>query len=184
MIRTMTIKYSLFTLILLFIPAAIASIWISRTVIVRSPIKWDTYSSRTLPRYLDKHQTVVVLAKPTYDLWGDSALEVFEDDNIKRLYHSKRFVPLLLEYDNWEDPKVKSLFNEVGHTKHPFVVVYSPNESPVVIHTPFTAEKLRRHIPSSPIYPVVVVGMVLFLTIIIAARLLNKLVNRESRRVE
>ena len=75
-------------------------------------------------------EIVLVFAKPGYHASSAYAATTFDDARIRRSFHAGKFVALIVEYDDWEGTTIRSLFREFGHTKHPFVVIYSSDREP------------------------------------------------------
>jgi hypothetical protein len=55
---------------------------------------------------------------------------------------TRRKPSLLLWYDDWSDPRIRSVWQDVGHSKQPFIALYSPYGPPVALD-PYSLERLE-----------------------------------------
>jgi hypothetical protein len=94
------------------------------------PIRWDRYSEEKRDIALAAGKTVVVLLYSEYATESETALRAFDFNSAVKLCKCDDFEPLLLRH-RWEGHDINSIWKQVGHSKYPKVVVYSPNKSPV-----------------------------------------------------
>lgn len=133
MLVTRCLQFSLISLLLLVIPAGTGALWIKSILSGRQPIEWQTFTPDALARHVGNGRTVLVFASPNYHTQSAVAAMAFNDQRLRRAFHDGHFVALLLQYDDWEGASIRSLFREVGHTKQPFVVVYSSEKPPAAV---------------------------------------------------
>lgn len=94
------------------------------------PIRWDRYSEEKRDAALASGKTVVVLLYSEYAVESERALRSFGRNAAAHLCKCGDFEPLLLRH-RWEGHDINAIWKQVGHSKYPRVVVYSPNVLPV-----------------------------------------------------
>jgi hypothetical protein len=92
------------------------------------PIQWRPYSERARDAFVDNGFNVLVFARPRYAVAPKP--DSIDAAAISTLFHDEKYVPIILEYDDWSGSEIRSLFEEVGHTKESFLVLCRPGEAP------------------------------------------------------
>jgi hypothetical protein len=93
-------------------------------------IRWDRYSEEKRDAALAAGKAVVVLLYSEYAAESEAALQAFDFNAAVKLCKCDDFESLLLRH-RWEGHDINSIWKQIGHSKYPKIVVYSPNESPV-----------------------------------------------------
>jgi hypothetical protein len=93
-------------------------------------IRWDRYTEEKRDAALAAGKTVVVLLYSEYATESEATLRTFDFNSAVTLCKCDNFEPLLLRH-RWEGHDINSIWKQVGHSKYPKVVVYSPNKPPV-----------------------------------------------------
>jgi hypothetical protein len=95
-----------------------------------SPIHWEPYSDDLRDFHLKEGRSVFVFVFA--ELSPESAIAFSEIDSPRIAQHcgEQNCETLLLRYDDWDDLRIRSVWKDVGHTKYPMLVLYSPNNAP------------------------------------------------------
>jgi hypothetical protein len=76
------------------------------------------------------------------------ALEKLSAQDVTRLCGGDECCMMMLKYDDWNSPEIRGIWNEVGHTKKPFLVLYSQSDGPLAFDAhslqPWTSFKVNR----------------------------------------
>jgi hypothetical protein len=101
------------------------------------PVAWQPYSEDIKDAALMDGRKVLVFLFAELNPESAVALERIDSAVLSELCENKACETLLLRYSNWDDPQIRSIWKDVGHTKNPLLVVYSPNKAPFAFH-PFS----------------------------------------------
>ena len=94
-------------------------------------IRWKPYSEATKNTSLNDGKKVLVFVFAEFSPESPLALESIDSAKAKAFCNAENYEALLLRYSDWGDPNIRAVWADVGHTKNPFVAVYSPKESPI-----------------------------------------------------
>jgi hypothetical protein len=113
--------------------------WPSRS----EPVVWDEYSNDKRDSLLAKGKKVVVFVFA--ELAPDSAITFrdFDASKFAEACGGDDCEALLLRYNDWSDPSIRAVWDDIWHTKYPFVVRYSPDAAAVAFD-PYSLEPLER----------------------------------------
>jgi hypothetical protein len=93
-------------------------------------IQWGRYSEEKRDAALAAGKTVIVLLYSEYAVESEAALRTFDFNSAIKLCKCSDFEPLVLRH-RWQGHDINSIWKQVGHSKYPQIVVYSPNKPPV-----------------------------------------------------
>lgn len=94
-------------------------------------VQWMKYSNETRDALLSAGKRVVVFVYAELAPESAMAFRNFDARKLADVCGGSDCEALLLRYDNWSDPSIRSVWNDIWHTKYPFVVRYSPNAAAV-----------------------------------------------------
>ena len=103
--------------------------------------EWVPYTDGAKEAYLAAGKNVFVFVYAELNPTSAVTLERVDLSMLAKLTGGNEFGTLLYKYDDWSDPIIRSIWQEVGHTKKPFVVRYRPEQLPCALN-PFTLKPL------------------------------------------
>ncbi len=103
--------------------------------------KWLPYTDEAKTTHLASGKLVFVFVYAELTPTSTVALESVEYSTLVTLAGSNEFANLLYKYDDWSDPIIRSIWQDVGHSKEPFIVRYRPEQPPCALN-PFTLKPL------------------------------------------
>jgi hypothetical protein len=109
---------------------------------VAESVQWKRYSIETRDSLIKAGRNVVVFVFAELSPASPLALREFGASRVSEVCR-ENCAMLLLKYDDWNDPNIRSVWGDVGHNKEPFVVLYSPDASAVAFD-PFSGAPLCR----------------------------------------
>ncbi|MGD9633109.1 MAG: hypothetical protein AB7G28_14405 [Pirellulales bacterium] len=107
------------------------------------PVAWDEYSSDKRDSLLAKGKKVVVFVYAVCAVESEISFRNLDASKFVEACGGNDCEALLLRYDDWSDPSIRSIWDDVWHTKYPFVVRYSPDATAVAFD-PYSLELLER----------------------------------------
>ena len=120
-------------LVLILLGALIAALVISNqalpAAIDTNAINWRTFTRAEKDTLIADGSIVLMFGKPGYHAGADFAAQTFDHPEIQRMFHGDVFVPMILEYDDWDGAEISAIFHEFGHTKHPIALLFAPDRS-------------------------------------------------------
>jgi hypothetical protein len=123
------VKFSRFSVAAIFLVLLSCAVYRVRNG-VPEPIRWKVYSEEKRDSALAAGKTVLVLLYSEYASESELALRKLDCNCATKLCKCTDFEPLLLRH-RWEGHDIKSIWKQVGHSKYPMLVIYSPNKPPV-----------------------------------------------------
>lgn len=108
-------------------------------------VNWEEYSDAAKNAYLESGKKCLVLVYAELDPESYQALNTLDSKDLATLSGGDKYATLILKYDDWKNPDIRSIWKEVGHTKKPFIVLYSQN-SPTIAFDPFSLNPLRKDV--------------------------------------
>jgi hypothetical protein len=88
------------------------------------------YSVESRNSRIDAGRNVVVFVFAVPHAESEYALNMIDASKIASLLDNTQYDALLLRYKDWNDPSIRSIWKDVGHTKNPIIVLYSSNQAP------------------------------------------------------
>jgi hypothetical protein len=99
-----------------------------------SPVRWKLYSEAAKNSNLQNGRKVLVFIYAELNPMSQLALKEFDATKVLKVCGAGFCETLMLRYDDWGDPNIRSIWKDVGHTKNPMVVLYAPNVSPLRVY--------------------------------------------------
>jgi hypothetical protein len=99
-----------------------------------SSVNWKPYSPDAKNFNLKLGRNVLVFVYAEAAAESEILLREFDASKVFAACGGEVCETLLLRYDNWDDPNIRSVWADVGHTKYPMIVLYSPSRAPVRVY--------------------------------------------------
>lgn len=108
---------------------------------VSEKIKWETYKKGLESIHLASQKCVFLFVYPELSPSSLFALDRLSTSTLKQLCGNREYIPLLLKYDNWNDPGIRHIAQTVGFSKEPFIIFYLPDGKTIALD-PFSLKKI------------------------------------------
>ncbi|MDC0936379.1 hypothetical protein OAS39_08835 [Pirellulales bacterium] len=99
--------------------------------------RWMPYAAEPRAECLASGKHLLVFVYAELNQASHVALERLDVSTLAKVAGGKEYLTLIHRYDDWDDPRIRSIWQEVGHTKKPFVAHYAPGRPPCALD-PFT----------------------------------------------
>ncbi|MDC0935528.1 hypothetical protein OAS39_04515, partial [Pirellulales bacterium] len=99
--------------------------------------RWLPYTAEQKAECLTSGKHLFVFVYSKLNQASPFAVERLDVSTLANVAGSNEYLTLIHKYDDWNDPTIRAIWKEVGHTKKPFVVHYAPGEPPTALD-PFT----------------------------------------------
>jgi len=106
-------------------------------------VNWEAYSDIKKSEQVKSGKKCLLFVYAVLNPESSVALEKLDVKKLETVSNGDEYMTLILKYDDWNDPEIRAVWQEIGHTKEPFLVLYSPNGPPVAFD-PFSLEPLKK----------------------------------------
>jgi hypothetical protein len=99
---------------------------------LNQPVNWKPFSEQAKNEALESGKKVIVFVFAELSPESEIGLQRIDQKKIREFCGDFGYEPLLLRYSDWNDPAIRSVWQDVGHTKQPMLILYTPGEEPKV----------------------------------------------------